>query len=187
MYTYLASGAGFYSVWGNLLCSYLWLRALGTRQDRESIEVNIHNPLHVDVWSSMKPSMKQGSFHVWILLHQENDLATVTVLHQLPVNVLWGKWSVTCNLVPRLLLSFKCGFCSPSAGRSVWMRPCYMYMCSHEHEPFFLSNVWKLHSDLCTITCSSGCYNQVHNQTHQFSKQFRGLMHHFLPLAVEGS
>ena len=77
MYTYLASGAGRTQSEGTF-------RALSrgfvhwASGRIESLEVNVHNPLYVHVRSSMKPSMKQGSYRVWILLHRDDDLATVT-------------------------------------------------------------------------------------------------------------
>ena len=43
----------------------------------DSIEVNLQNPLYIHVRSSMKPSMKAGCYHVWILLQWEDDLATI--------------------------------------------------------------------------------------------------------------
>ena len=75
MYTYLASGAGRAQSEGTfraLTCGFIhWASG---RID--SIEVNIHNPLYVHIRSWVKPSMKQGSYHVWILLQREDDLAT---------------------------------------------------------------------------------------------------------------
>ena len=77
MYTYLASGAGCTQSEGTfraLSCGFVhW--ASGRI---ESIEVNVHKPLYVHVRLSMKPLMKQGSYRVWILLHQDDDLDTVT-------------------------------------------------------------------------------------------------------------
>ena len=76
MYTYLASGAGRTESEGTfraLTRGYVhW--ASGRI---ESIEVNLQNPLYIHVRSSMKPSMKAGCYHVWILLQWEDDLATV--------------------------------------------------------------------------------------------------------------
>ena len=45
------------------------------RMDR--IKVNLHNPEFCHVKCTMTPSMKQGSYQVYILLHKERDLATV--------------------------------------------------------------------------------------------------------------
>ena len=76
VYTYLASGAGRTQSEGTfraLTCSFIhWASG---RID--SIEVNVQNPLYVHIRSSVKPSMKQGNYHVWILLQREDDLATV--------------------------------------------------------------------------------------------------------------
>ena len=77
MYTYLASGAGRTQSEG--IFRALSRGFVHWASGRiESIEVNVHNPLYVHVRSSMKPSMKQGSYRVWILLHKDDDLATVT-------------------------------------------------------------------------------------------------------------
>ena len=77
MYTYLASGAGRIESEGTfraLTRGYVhWVSGR-----IESIEVNVQSPLYIHVHSSMKPSMKAGCYHVWILLQWEDDLATVT-------------------------------------------------------------------------------------------------------------
>ena len=76
VYTYLASGAGRPQSEGTFhALTRGFIHWASGRID--SIEVNIHNPLYVHIQSSMKPSMKQGSYHVWILLQREDDLATV--------------------------------------------------------------------------------------------------------------
>ena len=76
VYTYLASGAGRTQSEGTF-CALTrgFLHWVSGRID--SIEVNVHNPLHVHIRSSMKPSMKQGNYRIWILLQREDDLATV--------------------------------------------------------------------------------------------------------------
>ena len=77
MYTYLASGAGRTQSEGTFrVLSRGFVHWASGRI--ESTEVNVHNPLYVHVRSSVKPSMKQGSYRVWILLHQDDNLATVT-------------------------------------------------------------------------------------------------------------
>ena len=77
MYTYLASGAGRTQSEGTFRAlSRGFIHWASGRI--ESIEVNVHNPLYFHVRSSMKPSMKQGSYRVWILLYRDDDLATVT-------------------------------------------------------------------------------------------------------------
>ena len=43
----------------------------------ERIEVNCENPLYCHVQSIMKPSMKQGSYHVWLLLQSMGPYATI--------------------------------------------------------------------------------------------------------------
>ena len=76
VYTYLASGAGRTQSEGTFRAlTRGFLHWAPGRID--STEVNIHNPLYVHIRSSMKPSMKQGNYRVWILLQREDDLATV--------------------------------------------------------------------------------------------------------------
>ena len=45
------------------------------RMDR--MEVNLHNPKFCHVKCTMTPSMKPGSYQVYILLRKERDLASV--------------------------------------------------------------------------------------------------------------
>lgn len=41
------------------------------------IDVNLENPMYCHVRSTMTPSMKQGNYHVWLLLERNEDFATV--------------------------------------------------------------------------------------------------------------
>ena len=41
------------------------------------IEVNLENPMYCHVRSTMTPSMKQGNYHVWLLLERNGDFTTV--------------------------------------------------------------------------------------------------------------
>lgn len=41
------------------------------------IEVNLENPLYCHVQSTMTPSMKRGSYHLWLLLGRNGDFASV--------------------------------------------------------------------------------------------------------------
>lgn len=76
VYTYLASGAGRTQSEGTFRAlTRGFIHWASGRID--SIEVNVQNPLYVHIRSSMKPSMKHGNYHVWILLQREDDLATV--------------------------------------------------------------------------------------------------------------
>ena len=43
----------------------------------DHVEVNYLNPLYCHVRSNMKPSMKPGIYHVWILLEKVGNFATV--------------------------------------------------------------------------------------------------------------
>lgn len=43
----------------------------------ERVEANFNNPEYCHVRSSMKPSMKQGSYNVWILLEKVGHFATI--------------------------------------------------------------------------------------------------------------
>lgn len=67
VYTYLASGAARAQSEGTF-CALTHGFTYWASVSIDSIEVKIHNPLHAHTQSWMKPSMKQGSYHVWILL-----------------------------------------------------------------------------------------------------------------------
>ena len=41
------------------------------------IEVNLENPMYCHVRSTMTPSMKQGNYHLWLLLGKNGDFASV--------------------------------------------------------------------------------------------------------------
>ena len=41
------------------------------------IEVNLENPMYCHVRSTMTPSMKQGNYHLWLLLGRNGDFTTV--------------------------------------------------------------------------------------------------------------
>ena len=43
----------------------------------DCLEVNVQHPQYCHVQSSMKPSMKPGSYHVWILLERTGLFATI--------------------------------------------------------------------------------------------------------------
>ena len=43
----------------------------------DRLEVNVQHPQYCHVQSSMKPSMKPGSYHVWILLERTGPFATI--------------------------------------------------------------------------------------------------------------
>ena len=43
----------------------------------ERLDVNCQNPEYCHVQSVMKPSMKQGSYHIWLLLQCTGPLATI--------------------------------------------------------------------------------------------------------------
>lgn len=46
----------------------------------DKLEVNINNPKYCHVRSVMKPSMKQGTYHVYLLLEQtEGSVASIRV------------------------------------------------------------------------------------------------------------
>ena len=76
MYTYLASGAGRSAGEGTF-------RALTRgfthwQSGRiDNLEVNVQHPLYCHVRSKMKPSMKQGSYCVSVLLGREDGFANV--------------------------------------------------------------------------------------------------------------
>lgn len=43
----------------------------------DSLEVNTHHPMYCHVQSVMKPSMKPGSYHVWLLLGCDGPFASI--------------------------------------------------------------------------------------------------------------
>lgn len=76
LYTYLAEGVGRALTRGAF-------RALTRGYTHWSsgrmdcVEVNLHHPEFCHVKSTMTPSMKQGTYQVYILLCKEGDLASV--------------------------------------------------------------------------------------------------------------
>ena len=78
MYVYLASGVGHDTAkeegtFRALSRGYThWASGRVTH-----IEVNLENPVYCHVRSTMTPSMKQGKYHLWLLLGRNGDFATV--------------------------------------------------------------------------------------------------------------
>ena len=78
VYVYLASGAG-----RDLEKQEGTFRALMRGYTHwasgriSQIEVNLENPMYCHVRSTMSPSMKQGNYHLWLLLGKNGDFAVV--------------------------------------------------------------------------------------------------------------
>lgn len=76
VYTYLAGhvgGAGDEGAFRALACGYThW--ASGRLQE---LQVNTNNPLYCHVRCVMSPSMKAGTYCVYLLLGKEGDFATI--------------------------------------------------------------------------------------------------------------
>ena len=76
VYTYLASGAGRSAGEGTFRAlTRGFIHWQSGRIDK--LEVNVQHPLFCHVRSQMKPSMRPGTYHVYVLLGRDNDFATV--------------------------------------------------------------------------------------------------------------
>ena len=76
VYAYLAGGAGCGAEEGTFRA--LTRGYIHWQSGRiEKLEVNVKHPLFCHVRSQMKPSMKPGTYRVWILLGREDNFATI--------------------------------------------------------------------------------------------------------------
>ena len=76
VYTYLASGAGRSAEEGIFRALS---RGFTHRQSGriDKLEINVQHPLFCHVRSQRKPSMRQGTYHVSVLLGRDNSYASV--------------------------------------------------------------------------------------------------------------
>ena len=76
VYAYLASGAGHSTGQGTFRA--LTRGFIHWQSGRiDSIEVNLQHPLYCNARSQMKPSMKQGTYRIHVLLGREDNFASV--------------------------------------------------------------------------------------------------------------
>ena len=76
VYTYLAESVG-HSVTRGAFCALTRGFAHWSSGTMDRMEVNLHHPELCHVKCTMTPSMKQGSYQVYILLRRDGDLASV--------------------------------------------------------------------------------------------------------------
>ena len=75
VYAYLASGAGRSAGRGTFRA--LTRGFIHWQSGRiENLEVNVNHPLYCHVRSTMKPSMKAGSYHVGVLLGRDGEVVS---------------------------------------------------------------------------------------------------------------
>ena len=77
VYTYLAQGVGHHSGDERAFCVLSRGSAHWASGRIEQIEVNTRSPHYCHVRCTMMPSMKQGTYHVYMLLGRDGELATI--------------------------------------------------------------------------------------------------------------
>ena len=116
----------------------------------DRLEVNVQHPQYCHVQSSMKPSMKPGSYHVWILLKRTGPFATIHSATcecaagyvKISIDYILYAWHLYFDQYFHLLTSIYLFFsmCRKSASCTQCLH-CCMHLCLWQHLSFSYSQV----------------------------------------------